>query len=124
MDAPENFEIIDGRAAYRPVGDVSLARVIRMVTDAITCARERNCREILIVTTALTGFESPSITERYFFVQEWVLASGGAVRVAMVVRPDMIDPRKFGVTVAANRGLTAEVFASAEEAVAWLDGFK
>jgi hypothetical protein len=34
----------------------------------------------------------------------------------------MIDPAKFGVTVAANRGLVSNVFTTEAEAVAWLDG--
>jgi hypothetical protein len=38
----------------------------------------------------------------------------------MVARPDMIDPQKFGVTVARNAGLTGEVSESEEEARAWL----
>ena len=32
----------------------------------------------------------------------------------------MIDPRKFGITVAANNNLTANVFTAATEALAWL----
>lgn len=42
--------------------------------------------------------------------------------LAMVARPEMIDPERFGVTFAANRGLVGGVFVSEAEAVAWLDG--
>jgi hypothetical protein len=38
----------------------------------------------------------------------------------MVAPPQMIDSRKFGVTVAANNNQTADVFTSATEALAWL----
>lgn len=77
-------------------------------------------RNLLVVTSDLTGFEPPSIFDRYDFVRKWARVAGGAVRVAMVARPEMIDPRKFGVTVAANHGLIADVFESEDEALAWL----
>jgi len=35
----------------------------------------------------------------------------------------MIDPQKFGVTVALNRGLICDVFTTEAEAIAWLDSF-
>jgi hypothetical protein len=40
--------------------------------------------------------------------------------MAMVVRPEMMDPDKFEVTVATNRGLIGNVFDSEKEALAWL----
>jgi hypothetical protein len=39
----------------------------------------------------------------------------------MVARAEMIDPQKFGVTVAALRGLVSNVFTTEVEARAWLD---
>jgi hypothetical protein len=120
MSEPDPFELIEDRAVFRPSGQVSLDEAIQLVTSAITFARERHIRKLLVVTSGLKGFEPPSITDRYFFVQEWALAAKGAVRVAVVARPEMIDSRKFGVTVAVNRGLVGDVFASEEEALAWL----
>jgi hypothetical protein len=38
----------------------------------------------------------------------------------MVARAEMIDPEKFGVTVAANRGLVSNIFTTELEARAWL----
>jgi hypothetical protein len=38
----------------------------------------------------------------------------------MVARAEMIDPEKFGVTVAAMRGLASNIFATEAEARAWL----
>ncbi|MGZ8994591.1 MAG: hypothetical protein ACXW16_11300 [Burkholderiaceae bacterium] len=39
----------------------------------------------------VTGFDPPSLSERYFLVEKWALTAGGALRVAMVLRPEMID---------------------------------
>jgi hypothetical protein len=72
--------------------------------------------------SGLTGFDSPSVTQRYFFVERWALVAGARVRVAMVARAEMIHPQKFGVMVAQNRGLDSDVFDSEAEAIAWLDG--
>ncbi len=120
MSAPEHFEIMENHAVFRPIGQVSLQQAVEMVTAAIGFARARDIRKLLVITSDLTGFEPPTITTRYYFVKEWAEASRGAVRVALVAQPEMIDPRKFGVTVAANSGLIGDVFASEEEALAWL----
>jgi hypothetical protein len=42
------------------------------------------------------------------------------VKCALVVRPELMDPEKFEVTVATNRGMIGNVFDSEKEAVAWL----
>jgi len=38
----------------------------------------------------------------------------------VVVRAEMIDPEKFGILVARNAGLDANVFADEAEALSWL----
>jgi hypothetical protein len=40
--------------------------------------------------------------------------------VVLVVRPEYIHPEKFGVKVAADFGLTADVYSSETAAAAWL----
>jgi hypothetical protein len=40
--------------------------------------------------------------------------------MAIVAREEIIDPQKFGVLVARNAGLNAEVSVSLSEALAWL----
>jgi hypothetical protein len=44
------------------------------------------------------------------------------VQLSLVVRPEMIDPEKFGITVARNAGMNADVFPAEPEALAWLLG--
>ncbi len=107
-------------AAFRPEGCLTLHKAVAMVTDAIVFARDQGLRKLLVNTKGLTGFESPGLGERYFFVHEWARASAGAVRIAMVLRADMIDPHKFGITAAANAGLVADVFSFEDMALAWI----
>ncbi len=116
----EDFKIVGDHAEYRPMGRISLQQAIKMVAAAISLARERHVRNLLIDVSHLTGFKPPSVIDRYHFMHEWARAAGGTVRIAMVARPEMIDPQKFGVTVGVNLGLTSDVFASEEEALRWL----
>ena len=120
MSELQHFKIVGDHAEYRPAGKVPLSEAVALVTSAIAFAREQGVRKLLVVTSQLTGFEPPSIATRYFFVKDWAFAAHGAVTIAMVARPEMIDPGKFGVTVAANMGVSANVFASEEPALAWL----
>jgi hypothetical protein len=121
MSVRENFEILGDYVVFRPTGKATLERTVEMVMDAIVFAREHRIRKLLVNTSNLTGHQPPSLTARYFFVHNWARAARG-VRIAFVTIPERIDPQKFGITVAANLGATAEVFTSEEDALKWLEG--
>ena len=53
-------------------------------------------------------------------IREWVNASEGKLKIAVVVPAVFIDPEKFGVVAAANFGMSADVFTSEAEAMSWL----
>lgn len=120
MDKPEAFEVRGDYALFRPTGQCTLKQAVDWVTSAIAFAREQRIRKLLAVTSDLSGFQSPSVGERYYFIKEWAQAARGFVRLAIVARPEMIDREKFGVTVAANSGLISDIFVSEQEALAWL----
>ena len=120
MKAPEHFEVMEGYCCYRLSGHGRLAEAATKVIEVITFTREQGIRNLLIDTTGWTGHQSPDTLERYQFAQLFADASRSAVKLAMVVRPEMMDPDKFEVTVAANRGLVGNVFASEKDALAWL----
>ena len=122
MSVPDFFERLESHAVFRPTGEVSLERAVQLITSAILFAREQNLRKLMVVTSALTGFASPSVTARYFFVKEWAEAARGVVQVAVVARSEMIHPQKFGTIVAMNSGLNADAFLSEAEALTWLQG--
>ena len=75
----------------------------------------------MVVTTGLEGFDPPGISMRHFQGHQWATTAGGIVRVAFVAKPEMVDPQKFGVTVATNFGADADVFTCKAEALAWLN---
>jgi hypothetical protein len=120
MNGLEYFEIKKDYTVFRPVGSVSLEQASHLVKSAIIKTRENCLHKLLADITGLTGFDSPSISARYSFVQDWSQAAGGVVRVAMVARKEMIDREKFGVIAAGNIGLTGDIFVSEDEALAWL----
>lgn len=109
------------RACYRPAASVALGEAVELIDRAIAFARDQGLDESLVDITGLTGFDPPTLAERYSLIQQWAETAAGRLRLAMVARPEMVDPQKFGVTVAANRGLVADVFTSEPEAEAWLD---
>jgi hypothetical protein len=121
MNPFEGYTIHGDRAEYRPTGEMTLFRAVQLVTAAIVRTRENGIRNLLINVSHLTGFDSPDVVTRYHFVQEWANAAAGAVRIVFVARPELIDPRKFGVTVAANSGLETEVFVTEAEALQWME---
>jgi hypothetical protein len=99
-----------------------LAEAAGKVIEAITFCRENKIRNLLIDTTNWTGHQSPNTLERYTWAQAFAETAGSTVKLAMVVRPEMVDPDKFEVTVARNRGLMGNVFDSEKDALAWLLG--
>jgi hypothetical protein len=119
-DTLEHLEIGEDFARFRPLGRVSLQEAASLVSRAIAFCRERRIRRLLVDVSQLTGFEPPTIAERYWFVQEWAQEARATVVVAMVVQPRFIDPQRFGVIAAANAGLKGDVFTSESEAVSWL----
>lgn len=120
---PEFFEVVNGRGFHRPVAHVSLDAAIEMVNDVLVYCREQGIKELFANGQGLTGFDSPTLSERFFLAEKWAAAAAGAVRLSMCVHGHMIDPEKFGMTVANNRGLVSDVFDNEPQAIAWLDRF-
>ncbi|MGH7585990.1 MAG: hypothetical protein ACREMH_07065 [Gemmatimonadales bacterium] len=121
MDEPEGFATDGYRGHYRPAGSVSFDQAVDHVRTAIAAARWKELTELLVDTTEWTGFPSPDTFQRFLAAVAWAEEARGRLRLAMVARPEMIDPRKFGALVATNRGLESNIFPTEAEARAWLD---
>jgi hypothetical protein len=120
MSELQGFEMVGDHAEYRPTGELSLAQATQLITSGIEFARKRKVKKLMVVTLGLEGFQPPSVIQRYYFIHEWAKASAYSVQVAVVARPEMIDPKKFGATVALNLGFASDVFTSEEAALTWL----
>jgi hypothetical protein len=120
VNEPFSFAFDSDIAIWRHSGKMSLDRAIGFITEAIVAARERGIRKLLVDTTGLDGFDPPSLASRHQIVRAWAGASGGAVQLAVLVRPEMSDPERFGVVAAGNFGVEGDEFMSEGDALAWL----
>ena len=114
------MEVVDNCACCRPVASLTMNAAADLIERAITIARERQLPKLLFNGSQLTGFPSPSLAERYFFARRFATAAEGKVQMGLVLPREMIDPEKFGILVARNAGMNADVFDNEPEALAWL----
>ena len=121
MKVMEHFEQIGSRGFYRPVAQCTFEQGVDMVAQAMQMARELGVADLLVNTTGLTGFAVPSVFARYSMATRWAQTAGASLRVALVARPEIIDPQKIGVLIMQNRGGTGDVFTSEADALDWLD---
>lgn len=120
MEAIEEYALHKDHAMCLLKGRARLDRAAQLVGSAILRARKDNACRLLVNISKLEGFRSPTIAERYFIVREWAKLAEGRVKLAMVVQQHLIDPERFGITVAANAGLEANVSSVEAEMLDWL----
>jgi hypothetical protein len=121
MHIPPNLLLVARRALYRPAGSVSFDDAVLLVRNAIVAALLDDAEDLLVDTTSLSDFASPTTFERFLAASDWANIADGQLHLAMVARPEMIDPRKYGVTVAAHGGLLSNIFTTESDATQWLD---
>ncbi|MGH8234130.1 MAG: hypothetical protein ACREPU_08030 [Rhodanobacteraceae bacterium] len=117
-----SFEVIGQIACFRLTGEQVLESGVRLITDAIVRTKEAGLDKLLVDITAITGVEPPSINTRHWLMGEWARAGRSSVRAAIVVRPEFIDPDRFGVIAGMNAGFISNVFESEDRALDWLLG--
>jgi hypothetical protein len=117
---PEQFEVRDGYARHRIVGDVSLPEAVRLVSESIAYAREHGISRLLVDAVGMTGFPLPSEVKQYFLLWDWAAQSRGRVKVALLLKPELVDPHDFGVRTSQDIGFPFGVFTKEAEALAWL----
>jgi hypothetical protein len=122
MNTPEYFVQVGSRGFYRPVGTVTFERAVEMVAAIMKNARVQGLTDLLVNVCGLSGFASPSVLERHDLAVQWAQSAGRALRVALVVRSEMMDPKKIAVLMAQNRGASGDVFLNEVDALEWLDG--
>ena len=120
MYIQEFRETGDGICQFRPCGKSSLVEAVDLINCAIAFCRNRTIAKLLVNTTALAGVSVPALVDRFLMIEGWAQEAKGMVTVALVVQPEYVHPRKFGVQVAEHFGLTADVFTSETEAMKWL----
>lgn len=124
MDRPArvagNPEVREGICWFRPCGECSLVEAVELITGAIAFCRDRSVNKMLVDATGLIGVPVPSLVDRFLMVEEWAHEAEGMVAVALVIHAEYIHPEKFGIRVAADLGLIADVYTSETDAILWL----
>jgi len=95
--------------------DRAVERVAQVIREMVAKGQPH-----LLLDVRDAAFGSPSVVDRLRMVRQWAEAADGRLRIVVVARPEFIDPERFGVVVAANFGLTVQVFEREEDAFAWL----
>jgi hypothetical protein len=116
----EHFELKKGYAIYSPLGEVSFEKMADLISRAVIVCRKQRIEKLLIDSRRLSGFQLPEIFERFNLAERIARDAASLVKIAHVAGPEWVRPGKFGVIVAKNRGLDAEVFRSAPLALEWL----
>jgi hypothetical protein len=120
MNIFDHLQMTDGACRLHPTGEMSLVDAVELVTLTIEHCRLRRIRKLLVNLTDLSGFSTPTLIDRFLMIEDWAEAAEGKVVVAVVTRPELIHPQRFGVQVAQDSGMRSDVFASEADAVAWL----
>ncbi len=69
----------------------------------------------------ITGYDvKASVIDRFFFGERLLAFARHRIKVAFVCRPEHLDPGKFGLLVARNRGVCVDVFTDLRAAKEWL----
>jgi len=114
------LESAEGICYACPQGLCSLIEGVDLVKSAIAHCRDQGMPKLLFNATGLRGIPIPSLVDRFLMVEEWAQTAESMVVVGLVVRAEYIHPQKFGVVVAADFGLTCDVYTSERDALAWL----
>jgi len=118
----EPMTLVDGICVTRPHGSCSLVEAVDLVKSAIAHCRERHVPKLLFNSSGLTDVPVPSLVDRFLMVEDWAYTAKSMVIVALVIDDQYIHPDKFGVVLAADLGLTCDVFTSEATALRWLQG--
>lgn len=116
------FEVVGDVAWFRMTGQQELADGVLQIADAIARAKAQGLDKLLVDIRHITGVEPPGIAARHWLMGEWAREGRASVRVAMVTRPEFIDPDRFGVIVGMNSGFVSNVFEDENRALDWLLG--
>jgi hypothetical protein len=107
-------------------GEFTLEAAQTTFLEVLAAAAQHGTQKILLDGRALTG--APEPMERYYygeFIARSVLRyrMSGSLRTsqfAYVLREPVLDPQRFGETVAVNRGMWVRIFDDLDGALAWL----
>jgi hypothetical protein len=116
----EHFQSKKGYAVFRPMGEFSFDEMAHLMSRAVVLCRRQKIGKLLIVSTGVSGFYPPGISERYNLAERIASDAASLVKIAHVASPEWVRSGEFGVQVARNRGLDVKNFYAESAALEWL----
>jgi hypothetical protein len=107
-------------------GEFSLEEARRTFLEILDAVAQQKAEKILFDGRELKG--DPETMERFFYgefaaqaVAKYTRQYGAprAPQFAYVLQEPVLDPRRFGETVAVNRGMRVKVFDNLDDALVW-----
>lgn len=108
-------------------GRFSITEAKRTFLEIIDAIKKYSAKTVLLDGREITG--KPDIMERFYYgefaaqaVMNYVIHDrpSHSPVFAYVLRPPVLDPNRFGETVALNRGMVVKTFETLEDATSWL----
>ena len=107
-------------------GDFSLQEAKRTFLEMLEAVARHQVKKVLFDGRRLTG--DPETIERFYYSKFATDAAlqfkdGGvspATQFAYVLKEPVLDPHRFGETIAVNRGMLVKAFDNLEDALGWL----
>ena len=110
----------------RATGEFSLEDAKRNFLEMMEAVAIHSSKRVLVDGQAITG--NLRAIERFYYgeftaeavSEHQARSASGPIRFAYVLKEPVLDPKRFGETVAVNRGMLIRVFDNPEEALQWL----
>jgi len=104
--------------SVRVTGEGTADEVWRQYDSIAEHCNRANKNKLLVNYTE--AYEELSLWDRYFLGERAQIFAYQRIKVAAVLRPDQLDPKRFGEMVAQNRGVNYRAFPNTEDALEWL----
>lgn len=112
------MEQMPGYLAARFIGSGVAEEAWRQfVSIAERCKRTKNNKLLIDITKAEGKL---SVIEKYLAAEESLIFALSGIKVVFIEKPERMDPRKFFLLAARNRGVNVEAFTDFQAAEEWL----
>ena len=126
MSMRQDMRHDSGLLRVRAAGQFSLEGAQRTFVEMMEAVALHKTERVLVDGRTIKG--NPRIMERFYYgefaaqtvVQYQERGVSLATKFAYVLKEPVLDPNKFGETVALNRCMRLKVFDDLEEAITWL----
>jgi hypothetical protein len=118
MSVQLKLEQMPGYLAARFSGSGVAEDVWRQFELIAEHCKRANGDKLLIDITGAEG--TVSIIEKYLAVEESRIFARYGIKVVFIETPERIDPRRFFLVAARNRGINVEAFTDFQSAQEWL----